>query len=156
MKLLILILVSVLVSACGSSGESSSAGGSGGTPTLPPTCKSLYSVWHADTGSTTFDFSSLANGATNSDYEWTASDGSTCGYATNPSQNLSAYITTTTGAYTHQLSMVATIAMTGQCAVYTPPGSSGNLYSNALIDASTCDQITICEPYGSGNCKTFH
>lgn len=159
MKYLMTILLLTLT-ACGSGGGSnsgSSAAVPGVDPSLPATCKNLYSVWQSDTDLEKHDFTTLANGSSNYDYGFIGSSGTTCGYASDPSKNVTAQITAMSGgAYQAQLALVASDAMTGVCALYTPPGSVGGRYSNALIITSTCDEIQICIPYGAGTCKTFH
>ncbi len=152
------LVLSILLSGCGAGGGSEPGLTDDGIPdNLPPTCKTLYSVWNSTSDLESHDLTGLANGAVVQEYQYKASDGVTCGYATNPNHNLSAEMVTATGGTYHwSLNMVASLAMGGTCGTYTPPGSIGNRYSNAVISMLACNELTICEPAGAGLCKTFH
>lgn len=151
MKYLV-ILSALLLTACGSGGGSGPAD-SGTPPGIAPTCKNLYSVWTSKTDSESYDFSAL-NGVTHPDYSYTAHDGSICGYASNPNHTLTAQLIATPNASSdYQLTMVASLAMSGQCATYVQPSSTGQRTSRAFITMSACGELTICNDYGS--CKEF-
>ncbi len=141
------------------------AGGGGGAapaasvaPGLNPSCKSIYSVWSSTTDSEQWDFTSLAGAVTNPDYGWTASNGVTCGYASNPNHELTAQLTAVVnGHYQYQVATVATLAESGTCGLYIPPGSIGGRYGWVLIDMNACGEIQICHGTGGADiCKTFH
>jgi hypothetical protein len=154
MRRLLLVLI-LLLSACGK-GSSDSGVSSGLPPNLPPGCKNLYSVWQSTTDLERHDFTTLANSAINSDWEYLSGTGATCGYASNAAQAMSAQMVAASGNYQFELNMVSSLALTGDCARYVPPGSTGGRYGNAMIKMTVCDEIQICEPYGAELCKTFH
>jgi hypothetical protein len=140
----------VFLSACGSkSGGSASSSAPGSTPT-PPTCKSIYSVWTSTTDHEQFDLTGLENQAIHPDYEYTAYDGATCGYATNPNHTLTAQLVLSTTGYT--LYMSYSLAMGGQCATYLIPSSIGGKNHAAFITETACNEIEIC---GQTTCKLF-
>jgi hypothetical protein len=152
------VVLFLVLSACGSSGGSGAAAVvDGRAPGIPATCKSLYSSWQSANDSERHDFTALANSVVEQEYGYVAGDNATCGYVTNPGHNLTAQMVATSGG-NHQwsMNMVASLAMVGTCATYTPPGSIGNRYSNLMIRMPSCDVLEICIPYGLGTCKTFN
>lgn len=156
MKNLILILSMILITGCGGGSGSDTAPDTGVPPSLPPTCKSLYNIWQADLDQERFDFTNLANGLTIQEYEFKASNGTTCGYVSNPNHNLTARIqvATTGAAYDYLLKMRYSLIMGGQCSLYE--NAPGDKNQTAVIYMTTCNQIEICLSTGLGTCKTFH
>lgn len=152
MKLISMLLMSVMLTACGVSRNRS-----GIAPSVPagisPSCKSIYSVWHSTVDFEVQDFSQLQGGVVLPEYEYTANDGALCGYVYNPNHYLSAQIKVVSGLYDYQVSLYYDLPMGGQCATYTPVSSIGNRYANELIKMDVCNQIEICDAYGI--CKTF-
>lgn len=157
MKVLMSLMFLVLTACASNSDSNQSTAGDPGLPAnLPPTCKTLYNVWTADTDQTRFDFSGLGNGMTINEYEFKANDGSTCGYVSNPNHNLSAVLQVggPSFSYDYLLKMHYSLAPGGQCSIYeNTPGSKDQ---TAVIRMPVCGEIQICLATGAGTCKTFH
>ncbi len=143
---------------CGSDGGAAPTPAAGTPPGV--TCKSIYSVWSSTTDFEVHDFTLMSGGVTLPDYGYTASNGATCGYASNPNHALTARLIVPVGAaaYDYELRMQATLQMVGSCATYYQTGSSGGGTYSGYILESACNEIQICEDAFAnslGNCKTF-
>jgi hypothetical protein len=143
-----------LLIGCSGGGGSSAPTGSGNGITTPPTCKSIYSTWQSDVDQEAFDFTTLDN-ATNPDYQFTADDGATCGYANNPLHSVTAQLVPATNqSWDYLLKLHADLALGGQCGYYANFAGSKDL--TAVIYETGCNQIQICLSTGTGACKLFH
>lgn len=157
MKNFILLSITLMLSACGSSGGNNDTRSDDNGSPSEPACKSVYSQWQSDTDFEEFDFTGFENGNLNPDYSYQASDGATCGYATNPNHELAADLIESSSplaTYDYILRMSATLRMTGACEFYYQNGSTGGGHYNTFISETACNQVTICDD--SNHCKTFH
>lgn len=162
----VMLILSVSLVGCGGSG-----GGSAPSSPAPsngaPSCKSLYSVWTADADHEQWDLSGFESTSAVSDYQWTAYDNASCGYATNPNYAMNATIQKlasgpNTGDYVLNMAVVATLPNTGaglafggQCGVYNV-GTQGPYFNSGIgIVESSCDHLQICVANFS-TCKMFH
>jgi len=152
-KYLMLIFTLTLMACSNDGNDNPQAAADTGIPSgISPMCKNLYARWQSTMDAEAWDFTSLYAGQVNPDYSFTAYDGATCGYDTNPNHAVTAQIVPGANG-TWQLNLHASLALTGQCAYYAAPGS-GN-YQAIIIKMLGCGEIQICQNYGAGNCKTF-
>jgi hypothetical protein len=146
-------LVFLFLVGCGSS-DSGGPSLNGNPPNLPPTCKSIYSVWESDLDQESFDFTSLEFGP-DGDYSYTASNGLTCGYANNPNHELVAelHLRPAGAPFYYRLEMDYSLEIGSTCDRY----KSGTAH-NAYIAMDTCNEIEVCVSYSVNtliDCKTF-
>ena len=67
-----LILLSLVLTGCGGSGGGDGSSTHAPGNNLPPSCKSLYSVWTSTTDLEQHDFSNLIGGVIENEYEYKA------------------------------------------------------------------------------------
>lgn len=159
MKYLI-VLLSVLLTACGGSGGGENTGGKGPKDSAPDGCKSLYSVWRSPVDNEELDLRGFENAATQADYAFVAGNGEVCGYVSNPNHDMEATISAALPSANEDFNIhyVATLAIgdgtyaPGTCRQYfTGSGSFGKYAQMDIYTAGKCNEIEVCDTQGS--CK---
>ena len=124
-------------------------------------CKLLQDQWFSDIDQESHDFRNAVLYVPAGEYEYTAPNGTTCGYKNDPSEALRAGIQqldyTEPGIFTrYVVRLYWSKPIIVQCSNWS---SSDNATEGSIYIHMECNKLTACKaPYSAnlGVCKTFH